>query len=328
MADIARESGFSINTVSRALRDDPKISSETCRLIQDKADQLGYIRNHVAGSMRSNRTNTIGVVSADSSNPFFAEVLLGIEDAARKEDFHILLINTEENAENEYDAVKLLLGRQVDGLIIMPVFDNDRNRELYNSLSVPFIFAGRRVNGIDNHSILHGDVEGGKNVFRYLIEAGHRQILYIAGPPFVSNSVDRKKGMIETFSEYGIPVNEDLIIETTGHIDDGYAAVNQALNRGLGFTAIACFNDLLAMGALKSLFENDLRVPADMEVFGYDNLKMAQYMQPRLSSVDVPKARLGQVAVEELISHIEDREKEYCNVNINPRLVFRETTAR
>ena len=228
---------------------------------------------------------------------------------ARQNNFHILLINTEEDAESEFEAIKLLLGRQVDGLIIMPVYDSAKNRELYESLPVPFIFAGRRIKGMANHSVLHGDAEGGKEVFRYLIEAGHKRILYLAGPPSVSNAVDRKKGAMEAFQESGMSLDENYIIETTGHIDDGYTAANQALNNDLDFTAIACFNDLLAMGVLKSLFENDLKVPSDIEVFGYDNLKMAQYMQPRLSSVDVPKAKLGQIAMEELMSHIENKGK-------------------
>ena len=133
LLDIAEQTGFSINTVSRALRGDSRISEKTCAVICRKAEELGYIRNEVAGSMRSSRTNTIGVVSADSSNPFFAEVLLGIEDSARKMNYHILLINTEEQGENEYEAVKLLMGRQVDGLIIIPVFDNPENYKFFGS---------------------------------------------------------------------------------------------------------------------------------------------------------------------------------------------------
>ena len=278
--------------------------------------------------MRSSRSNTIGVVSADSSNPFFSEVLLGIEDAARKMNYSILLINTEEQAENEYEAVKLLIGRQVDGLIIIPVFDSPVNRDLYQSLKIPYIFAGRRVLGLEDHSILHGDVKGSAEVFRYLLSAGHEDILYLSGPEMISNSVDRLDGMREAYREMGAALNEDLIIKTSGHIDDGYSEVNRALNKGLEFTAVACFNDLIAMGVLKSLYENSLSVPDDIEVFGYDNLNMAQYMQPRLSSVDVPKAKLGQAAVEELLSHIEDKNQGYSTLTMPPRLVFRETTRR
>ena len=199
---------------------------------------------------------------------------------------------------------------------------------MYETLPIPFIFAGRRVKGLEEHSILHGDISGSKDVFRYLLDKGHRNILYLTGPSAISNTVDRLKGLYEAYEENSIPVNRDLIIETRGHIDDGYAAVNHALNKGLDFTAVSCFNDLVAMGVLKSLHENSLNVPGDIEVFGYDNLKMAQYMQPRLSSVDVPKAKLGQIAVEELISHIENRDRSYTTINIQPRLVFRETTVR
>jgi len=328
LSDIARITGFSINTVSRALRGDSRISGQTSRLICSKAEELGYIRNEVAGSMRSSRTNTIGVVSADSSNPFFAEVLLGIEDAARKMNYSILLINTEEQAENEYDAVKLLIGRQVDGLIIIPVFDDPKNLSMYELLGIPYIFAGRRVKGLEAHSILHGDEEGSSEVFSYLLETGHKRIFYLAGPGRISNSVDRLEGMKRAFREKGRAFDADLVVETRGHIDDGYSEMNRALNKGLEFTAVACFNDLVAMGVLKSLHENGLCVPEDIEVFGYDNLNMAQYMQPRLSSVDVPKARLGQAAVEELMLHIEDGNRPYNTLEMKPRLVFRETTKR
>lgn len=325
LKDISDATSFSINTVSRALRGDTRISDATRDAIVRKAEELGYIPNAIAGTMRSNRSRTIGVVSADSSNPFFAEVILGIEEAARKLDHHILLINTEERAENERDAIKLLLGRQVDGLVIFPVFDDPASLKLYESLEIPFVFAGRRVLGIENHSILHGDAEGQGAVVDCLLDKGHRRILYIAGPDNISNTVDRLEGFRSAYVRRGLEIDPDLIVSSSGHIEDSYAKMNQALNRGLEFTAVACFNDLSAMGVIKSLYENDLAVPRDVEVFGFDNLSIAQFLRPSLSSVDVPKSRLGRLAVEELIAHIEDPRKEYRTLYLKPRLVFRET---
>jgi LacI family transcriptional regulator len=327
LKEISDATSFSVNTVSRALRGDIRISEATREAIVRKAEELGYIPNAIAGTMRSNRSRTIGVVSADSSNPFFAEVILGIEEAARKLDHRILLINTEEKAENERDAIKLLLGRQVDGLVVFPVFDDPKNRSLYESLEVPFIFAGRRVRGIENRSILHGDEEGQMEVVDYLLDKGHRKILYIAGPENVSNTVDRLEGFREAYRRRGLEIDPDLLVSSSGHIVDSYAKTNLALNRGLEFTAVVCFNDLTAMGAIKSLYENDRSVPGDVEVFGFDNLSIAQFLRPSLSSVDVPKSRLGRMAVEELIAHIEDPEREYRTLCIKPRLVFRETTS-
>lgn len=328
LSDIAEATGFSVNTVSRALRGDKRISERTRTIIAKMASELGYIPNAVAGAMRSKRTNIIGVVSADSSNPFFAEVILGIEDTARQNNYHILLINTEENGAAEMEAVALFRGRQVDGLIVIPVFGNDGTKALYECLDLPFIFAGRRIEGLENHSILHGDREGSRLVFDYLLERGHRRILYLAGPDYVSNSLDRRRGMIDAFAEQDLPIVSELMVETAGHLHDGYVVTNQILNRDTNFSAVACFNDMVAMGCLKSLHENGYSVPGDIEVFGYDNLCMAQYMQPRLSTVDVPKTSLGQRAVNELIRHINEEGYPYETINMNPRLIFRETTVR
>lgn len=326
LKDIAEATGFSINTVSRALRGDDRISVASRKVISETAERMGYIPNVVAGSMRSNRSFTIGVVSADSANPFFAEVIIGIEETARKLNFNILLINTEEQAENERDAIRLLLARQVDGLILMPVYDSPENLEIYRSLEVPFIFVGRRVNGIENHSILHEDRKGQAMVIEQLLNKGHRQILYITGPDNISNTVDRKEGVFDAFRTRGLEPDPSYFFPSLGHIADGYTQVNRAVNKGMTFTAVVCFNDLLAMGALKSLHENSLKVPEDVDVFGYDNLFMSQFMQPRLSTVDVPKNRLGRLAVEELVRHIDDTELVYKNLNLKPRLVFRETS--
>ncbi|NQT60700.1 MAG: LacI family DNA-binding transcriptional regulator [Bacteroidetes bacterium] len=326
LKDIAEKTGFSINTVSRALRDDTKISSDTRGTIQRVSKEMGYIPNFVAGSMRSNRTNIIGVISADSSNPFFAEVLLGIEDTARKNNYHILLMNTEERAENESEAIILLQGRQVDGIIVIPVFHDNKNLQMYKKLKIPYIFAGRRIVGIQDHSILHDDIKGSREVIEYLLGNGHKRILYLVGPENISNTVDRLEGLMQAYRNSGLEINQDLIIPTKGHINGGYSSVNEALNKGLDFTAVACFNDLLAMGALKSLHENGRRVPDDVEVIGFDNLYMAQFMQPRLTTVDVPKYKLGQIAVEELLMHIEDEDIPYKTTNMDSRLIFRETT--
>lgn len=327
LKDISDATSFSVNTVSRALRGDPRISEATREAIVRKAEELGYIPNAIAGIMRTNRSRTIGVVSADSSNPFFAEVILGIEEAARKLDHSILLINTEEKAENEREAIKLLLGRQVDGLVVFPVYDDPANLALYRSLEIPFLFAGRRVRGIEDHSILHCDVEGQIEVVDHLLDKGHRKILYIAGPENVSNTVDRLEGFREAYRRRGLEPDPDLLLSSSGHIEDSYAKLNLALNRGREFSAVVCFNDLVAIGALKSLFENGRSVPREVEVFGFDNLAISQFLRPSLSSVDVPKSRLGRLAVEELIAHIEDPEREYRTLRIKPRLVFRETTS-
>lgn len=326
LKDIAAATGVSINTVSRALRDDKNISVETKRKIKLKAKELAYVPNAFASSMRGAKSFTIGIISADSSNPFFSEVIKGAEEKARELGYQVILGNTDENAEKEIGLVKMHISRQTDGLMIIPVYDDDAEHiNLYKTMSVPFIFAGRSIKTLEDHSILLREKQSEKEVFDNLISRGHRNILYLSGPEYVSNSWDRLEGMKESYDSNKLMINEALIIKTNGHIEDGYAAVNRALNRGLEFTAVVCFNDIMAMGVLKSLAENDLKVPADVEVFGFDNLYMSQFMTPALSTVDVPKHKLGQIAMQRLHEHI-SQEREYEKIELPTRLVFRETT--
>lgn len=327
LKDIARLTGFSVNTVSRALRGDTKISVATRSLIRQTAKENKYIPNALASSMRSPHSKTIGVITADSSNPFFSEVSRGIEEMADKVGYHLLLGSTEESLKKEKELITIFLARKVDGLIIMPVYEtNEEHLSFYHALPVPFIFPGRFLPTLEQHSILHSDYDGQKQVFDYLLNAGHKRILYLKGPEKVSNTPERIKGLEASFHEHGLQKNNELIIEVNGHIEDGYASVNQALNHGLNFTAIACFNDMTAMGALKSLSENDLQVPRDIEVIGYDNLYLSQFLQPALTTVDVPKFRLGYMAMESLIEHIENPSLPYEKKEIPTRLIYRETT--
>lgn len=324
--DIAKKTGYSVNTVSRVLRGDTRISAQTRGKIKLTADELGYIPNFIANSMRSQSTHTIGVISADSSNPFFAEVLLGIEETARKAGYHIILMNTEENEENECAALKVLQARQVDGLIAMPVYGSLLTRPIYEKLPVPFIFAGRKINGFENHSILHQDRQSIQKAVSHLLAAGHKNITYIGGPENISNAPDRLEGFFAAFAEALMQPEKQLVFTTRGHIDDGYAVVNKLVNQQTPFTAVVCFNDLLAMGVLKSLYEQGFSVPGDIEVIGCDNLFLSQYLQPRLSTIDVPKYKLGEAAVTELLRHIRDKNLPYNAITLETRLVLREST--
>lgn len=326
MKDISKATGFSINTVSRALRNDTKISEQTRKIINTEADELGYINNSLASSMRLKHSKIIGVITSDSSNPFFAEVVRGIEYVARSYNYNILLVNTSENPIEEKDNVKLFCSRHVDGLLIVPVFHNDELEKLYSRIDLPFLFLGRISKGFENHSILHDDYESQKRVVENLLKKGHKKILYLRGPKNVSNTFERVKAYKDVLEENNIKVNEQYFFPTNGHIEDGYYAINKAINRGLDFSAICCFNDLVAVGVLKSLKENNLNVPQDVEVFGFDNLKISQFMQPSLSTVDVPKFALGCEAAHALIEHIEDVDLEYSTRKLSTRLIYRESS--
>lgn len=325
MKDIAEATGYSINTVSRALRGDRKLSETSRNTIRQKANEMGYIYNSIASSLRSRHSRIIGVVSADSSNPFFADVVRGIESVVRSYGYHMILVNTEEKAEEELADVKLFSSRNVDGLLIVPVDLNEATLQFYKNLEIPYFFVGRGIQGIDDHSIVHDDFDAQYRVTQKLIAKGHRHILYIAGPQNVRNSELRLQGHLKAMRDAGLSEDPKYVHRTVGHIEDGYSAVNHDVNKSRNFTAICCFNDLLAIGVLKSLSENGFSVPTDIEVFGYDNLQISQFLQPSLSTVDVQKFSLGATAAEELMRHIEDPQLDYKSIELKTRLIFRES---
>ncbi len=325
LADIARATGFSINTVSRVLRGDTHISESTSKIIKEKAQELNYIPDIVASSMRSPLSKTVGVIIADPSNPFFSEVIKGIETKANQLGFQILLSSSDESWEKEKECLQMFLARKVDGIISTPVIENESDQiEYYSKLPIPFIFPGRYIPTLESHSLLHSDYEGEKEVVASLISQGHKKIIYLSGPEGISNSLDRERGYIDAFKEAGLECDSAYIYKTNGRIEEGYSAINRAIQKLPEFTAIACFNDLLAMGAMKSLEENNLKIPQDVAVFGFDNLYLSQFMFPSLSTVDVPKYQLGYRAMEKLYKQI--TEEEQCEKEELPvRLVYRQT---
>jgi LacI family transcriptional regulator len=326
LKQLAAASGYSINTVSRALRDKADVSPQTKEKIRALASELGYVNNSVAKSLITGKTNIIGVISADSSNPFFAEVIMGIENAARASGYHILLTNTEESPEREREAVNVLIGKQVDGLLLMPVLQQNNNSEYLKSLNVPYIIVGRWLPGLEEHSVMSDEYEKAKQVVLYFLKNGHKDILHLAGPPCVSSSVDRLRGYRDAHTETHTPIQEDLIVETKGHLEDGYREVSSLIRNERNISAIFAFNDLVAVGALRALRESGIKVPKEVEVIGFDDLNFSKFLHFSLSSVSIAKKTMGNLAFRTLLGHIENPEAPYGKKIVESRIVYRETT--
>ena len=196
LRQIAEKTGYSMNTVSRVLRDESDVKAETKLYIRQVAQQMGYIPNKIATSLRLGKTSTVGIISTDSSNPFFSELILGIEEQARSRGFHILLVNTEEDAERELEAISDLIARRVDGLLLMPVCgEKDRNNvESLKKLVVPFVLVGRWLPGLEDHAVLTDEYEKSREITSLFLSNGHRNIIHLSGPPYVSSTHDRVRG--------------------------------------------------------------------------------------------------------------------------------------
>ncbi|NLG68376.1 MAG: LacI family transcriptional regulator [Firmicutes bacterium] len=328
LRDIAKEAGVSINTVSRALNGKPDVSEATRALVQAVASRLDYRPNQLARGLRQQRTATIGVVIADVANPFFAEVVEGIERTAYQEGYSIILANTEEDQDREARAVRTLVERQVDGILMAPAQRSDETVRYLMQRHVPFVLLARFFEGLDVPAVVNDDREGARLAVRHLVQRGHRDILYLNGPPYNSSARLRLSGYRDALEEAGIAFRPEMVLTTDARSTGGYAAIQQALAGGLEFGAVFCFSDYVSFGAIKALRQAGLSIPRDVAVMGYDDIDLAAIVEPALSTVHVAKTRLGQVAVRMLMGMIEgpsSRSERVGMVVLTPQVVIRES---
>lgn len=323
--DIAKMAGVSINTVSRALNNKPDVSEETKKKILKIAKKLGYVRNFTASSLRQKQTKTVGVVIADSSNPFYAEVLKGIESAARKYGYQIILMNTDRIYKREEEAIRILLERRVDGLLISPVQDKNDDIKYLVDKGTPLVIVGRHFDDIKVDEIHSDEIKGGYIATKHLINRGCRKILMISGFSFKSAARMRLEGYKKALEESRLDYNEEYVIISDIDMKDGYNAVYEAKKKGLVFDGIFCYNDMMAFGAMKALKELGYRIPEDVAVVGYDDIMFSSLVCPPLTTIRIKKFEMGFEAFRMLLQRLKGLRKKVKRKILDVELVVRES---
>lgn len=329
LKDMARELGFSVNTVSRALRDMPDISDETKNVVKQATERMGYHVNHAASMLRTNRSKAVGVIVSDISNPVFSGMVKGLEFSCKVAGYSMLLSNTNESYEQEMQSIASMLNRNVDGIILFPTMVD--NGSVYNLIEkkVPFVLVGRKFDGISTNVVINDDTHGGFLAAEHLYKKGHRKFVYITGPLYMSSSADRLKGFFQYLSQYGIQKDAIEVFETEASWKGGYDAMDQLVKNGVKATAVFAFSDFMAMGVLKSLHDNGINVPQDMAVMGYDDIDFCNLTVPTLTSIDLSKFGLGKRAMELLLQEIQNgpaSDSKCQHIIMQPRLVVRQST--
>ena len=322
---VAEKAGVSVNTASRAINNKPDINEKTKKRILEIAQELGYIRNSAAVALRTKKTRTIGVVIADNRNPFYAEVLNGMEIAAREKNYHIILANTQRNYKKEEEAINLLLAKRVDGLLIAPVQDRDDDIKKLIEANIPFVIVGRDFNDIDLDAVYNDEVKGGFLATEYLIKKGHKKIAFINGVLHKSPAKGRLKGYKKALKECEIPFNDALI--SVGDIDvkDGYERTKKLFEKGLDFTAIFAYNDMMAFGSMQAIKEKGLRIPEDIGLVGYDDIQFSSLISPSLTTIRLKKKELGIESVKLLFSRINGNRKKPKKIVLDVDIIARKT---
>ncbi len=253
LRDVARATGFSINTVSHALKDKSDISAATKERIQLAARDLGYIADSVAGSLRSGVSRTIAVILGDMSNPHFGLWVREIETSAFRRGYSTLIINTDEDEQVEQEAIKAAVGKRVDGIILCPTQKSDRNLILLKSVGIPFVLIGRRYPDPDLNYVVPDDVEGGRLAAGYLLDKGCRHILMLNGPAHISSARERYEGYCKAHAEHGLTADPRRLLSVGVQSGQCRRAIERVQAEGLEFDAVVAFSDLLALETLAAL---------------------------------------------------------------------------
>lgn len=325
--DVARRAGVSVATVSRVLNKSGPVSPEAAQRIREAADALHYVPHGGARSLITSKTSTIGVLLPDLYGGFFSELIRGIDQTAQQHGYH-LLISGSHNRKAEMEAAMRAMRGRTDGLIAMsPHFDA---ATLVQNLppSLPVILLSCQAWGEDHQVIAIDNAGGAEAMVRHLVALGHRRIAMVMGEEGHFDTGERLQGYRRALMEAGIA--PDAAYEVQGDFSEasGHRAVQALLARAERPTAIFCANDSMAIGGLCAVMDAGLRVPADITVVGFDDIPLAQYLSPPLTSVHVPIFEMGERAATRLIAALKGEPvSERRHERLPTRLVVRSSCA-
>ncbi len=324
--DIARAANVSHSTVSRALRDSSLVNHETAERIRRIARDSNFRVSAVARGLATGRTSTIGVVVTAIGDPFNAEVVESIEEAANARGYSVALANSGANPDREMKVVQSFEERRVDGIIVM----SSRVGALYvthlTKMAVPVVLINNQHPGEFVYSVMIDNVPASEAATRYLIQLGHRRIAYFGRRGGFQADTERFAGYRKALEAAGLPVLDELVVRGESTPEGGMRAMQQLLDLPDPPTALFCYNDTSAIGAMRAARLRSLWVPGDISIMGFDDLAIASYVDPPLTTVRQPKRHMGRIATE-ILCNLLNGSKSESSRRLQGELIVRESTA-
>ena len=327
MKDIAEICNVSIATVSKIVNGkDMDIGAETRRRVSQVIEEKGYYINTLAQSMKTKNTKTLGLIIPDVKNAYYTDISRGAEDMAQKMGYSLFLCNTDDQIDKEITYITKLMEKQVDGIIIIASLQRDKEREQALHIKVPFAVLNNSTSYRDSSVCVEVDNYGGMyQGVKHLIGLGHRNIMYLAGDTDQKFSQERLAGFVDALEEHGIAYRPSMVKKCIFRVEGTYDYLTK---HGIseGVTAIACGNDLMALGVLNWAKENGLKVPEQLSITGFDDTIFSVISSPKITTINQNCHRVGEILVEELLKKIEYGEDLRTTVSMDTRLVIREST--
>lgn len=326
--DVAKAAGVSHSTVSRALAGHPRIPAETRARIERLAQEMGYIPSAVARGLAMQQRRTLGVIVASLTDPYASEVVSGIEAAARAQDFTVILTSSGGDAARELAAVQTMVGQRVDGLILVSARSGELTLPLLSRAPFPIVLVNSPQRGARVYSVSSDNAHGAALAVDHLFELGHRRVAIIGGPIESASARERLAGYRATLAAHDLKVDEALLLAGDGTPAAGEKGLRHlmALPANRRPTAIFCYNDLTAIGALHAAHRLGLAVPAELSLVGFDNIALSALSWPPLTTVDQRKQEMGRLAAHIILDLLAGAEV-VADVIMRGRLVKRESSA-
>jgi LacI family transcriptional regulator len=324
--EVAEKAGVSYTTVSHVINNTRYVSENVRERVLAAMKDLGYRPNALARSLRRGETKTIGLILPDSANPFFAEVGRVIENAAFRSGYNVILCNTEGDINKERVYTEVLQNKQVDGIVFVAAGDQPDALQEIAEGNLPVVVIDRDSGQLELDTVITDNLTGGAQAAHCLSRLIDPQVACITGPSNLTPSAQRVIGFQQALSDLNINIREDWIVRGDFHPDSGYKAAYQLLQLTHRPNAIFSCNDMMAIGVLRAAAELGLCIPDDLQVVGFDDIELASYTHPPLSTVAQPKKEIGETSVRLLLERINNNNLPARREILPTKLILRKTT--
>lgn len=331
--DVARLAGVSPSTVSRVISRNPKISPATVRKVKEAMETLGYHQNAMARSLVSRNTQTLGLVLPRSAeelfnNPFFSEVLRGMLSYANQASYDLLMSSANSQQEELKAVTRMVMGKRVDGIILMAPRKADPVVEMLHEADFPFVLLGRSIEHPEVLSVNNNNTKAAYDATKHLLAQGHTRIGFVTGPSNMVVSEDRLEGYKQALQESRVEISPEWMIDADSLQASGFHTISLVMSLPEPPTAFVVVDDVVAFGLIRGIYEVGLRVPEDISVVSFNNIILSELSNPPISTVDIGMYHLGYLIVQQLIRKLAGEPIAQPHITVPHRLIVRGSSVK
>lgn len=326
--DVAKLANVSKSTVSRVVSNTGSVKKETRERILAAMEQLNYHPNYFAQAMKTNRSQSIAILVPDYGNPFFADIIKSVEQITNPKGFLTFVCETGEDGSREYRMIREVFERRIEGIIFWSYNKIAENIELLKQIDqkVPVIFMDPMMQEVANSLVTADGFQGTYNAVAYLARSGRKRIAYIKGPDKYMVTHERYQGYLQALDDFDLQKKSQFIYRGDFHIQSGFKAAEYFSNLTIPPDAVISATDYMAIGAVHYFNQNNLSIPDDIAIIGFDNISLATLIQPQLSTIALPICELGKQAACVLLERIASPTVKSRQLMLDCELIIRETT--